>query len=328
MKAILKMISFIAGCFIILLMAIASNSKWMGECQEYFPNPYRYGDLYLLSTMPGFRTKGEPDPVPSGKPKNENVVLTIVGDSYTGGFSPDFFAAGTYHFIPWDQIPKKIILDQTKKNILIMECTERNVRWRFLNTNILSIGKDPVSLEEDDGSHINLAAEDNLQFMLTHLEWELPLKELKTNIYLNWFGKFSSMVDKPDGSGRLFLSETVDPQNPNSSFSTVGDDEIKKIVDCMNKEYDDLRAMGFDEVYISLVPNSSSLYKKYPLPYNHLIERVEQNPERKFPYIDVYGIFNQKKTHQSLYHINDSHWNTSGKKIWLAKVDSVLDKQK
>lgn len=324
MKTLLKIISFTLGCFIIFLMAIASNSKWIGACEKYFPNPYRYGDLYLASSMPGFRSKGEPDLIPPNRPKNKNITLTVIGDSYVDGFSADFFAAD-YRCFTWSEIPRKIPpLDPGKRNILIIECTERNVRWRFLSTDILSIGTNPEPAEEG-AANIELAAEDNLQFMLTHLEWQLPFKELKTSIYLNYFDKFSPMVDKPDGSGRLYLKETVDPESGASAFNPVSDDEIKKIVAGLNQICSEHRALGFDEIYVSLIPNTSSIYKKTNLPYNHLIERIEESPEAEFECIDVYKTFITKK--KSLYHINDTHWNSSGKAIWLEKVDSVLNKK-
>lgn len=325
MKTVLKILSFTVGCFIILLMAVASNSKWMGQSEKHFPNPYRYGDLYLLSSMPGFRSKGEPDLIPPNRQKNDSITLTVIGDSYVDGFDPEFFAAD-YRCFSWGEIPRKISpLDPNKRNILIVECTERNIRWRFLNTDILSIGTNPQQIHEEGGGNIELAAEDNLQFMLTHQEWQLPFKELKTSIYLNCFDKFSPMVDKPDGNGRLYLKETVDPESAASGFNAVSEEEIKKIVESLNQICREHRALGFDEVYISLVPNTSSLYKKTNLPYNHLIERIEESPEAEFECIDVYKTFITKN--KSLYHINDTHWNSSGKAIWLEKVDSLLNKK-
>ncbi|CAN5792154.1 hypothetical protein BH11BAC7_BH11BAC7_02030 [soil metagenome] len=321
----MKIISFTLGCFFILLMAIASNSKWMGTCEKYFPNPYRYGDLYLLSSMPGFRTKDDVAFVSPPRAKNNNITLTIIGDSYVEGFVPENFSAGEYRFIPWGEIPHKVQpLDGSKRNILILESTERNVRWRFISQDILSIGTNAPRAEES-GSNVHLAAEDNLQFMLTHLEWQLPFKEAKTKIYLDCFGKFSTMVDKPDGSGRLYLNETVDTASGSSSFARINDDEINRIVGWLNTECATLQAMGFDEVYVSFIPNASSLYKKTSFPYNHLIERIEDSPQAQFKTIDVYKTFKTKK--ESLYQVNDSHWNGSGKKIWWMKIDSLLNNQ-
>ena len=321
MKLFLKLISFTIGCCIIVILAVAGNSKWLDASAKYIPSPYRYGDLYLLSSMPGYKIKIQSTIKSPVTTQNKNTTLTLIGDSYSDKFDSTLFNSGSYHFIHWDNIPDTIpALDGNKKNILIIETTERSVRWRFTKNNLLTIGKkmEPTTQVSD----IELSAEVNLQYMLTHLDWELPFKELKASIYLKYFDKFNEMVSKPDGSGRLYLNETLDPGNSFSSFNPVDDTEIKSLVENLDATSAQLSALGFDEVYVSIIPNAASIYKRSDLPYNHLIERIQQHPEVKFKYIDVYGSF--KKEKNSVFLCNDSHWNDLGKMIWLIKTNNLL----
>lgn len=320
MKIFFKTISLTLGCCIIILLAIASNSRWFNASAKYIPSPYRYGDLYLLSSMPGYKIKNHSKLKPPFSTRNKNTTLTVIGDSYTEHFDSSLFNFYSYHFIHWDKLPDTIpVLDSTKRNILIIESTERYVRWRFKMNNLLSIGKKKQQVREEPA--LQLAAETNLQYMLTHLDWELPFKELKTSIYLNYFDKFSTMVSKPDGTGRLYLNETIDPQNSSSSFNPVDDVEIKIIVENINKLCEQLSNLCFDEVYVSIIPNAASIYKKSDIPYNHLLERIQQHPGAKFKFINVYEDFKQEK--KSVFHCNDSHWNALGQMIWLKKINNL-----
>ena len=324
MKTILKIISFLTGCCFVLLLAVGSYSKWFSVFMNDVPSPYRYGDLYLSSGMPGYRIKLDQSKLTSSIiDQNKNSTLTIIGDSYLDNLDPSFFYTADYHFIHWDRLPDTIpALDSTKKNILIIESTERYIRWRVKQNNLLAIGeKAKPNAQEVSGASIELQAEDNLQYMLTHLDWELPFKELKTSIYLNYFDKFSPLVAKPDGSGRLYLNETVDPENNASSYNPVKDDEIKSIVENINRISADLSALGFD-VYISIIPNAASIYKNWDHPYNHLIERIEQHPDVKFKYIDIFQSLKDEKN--SVFYTNDSHWNNFGKMMWLVKTNKLL----
>src|ERR1019366_3251059 len=320
MKTLLKLISFIGGCLIVIVIAVASNSAWMNACEQYIPSPYRYGDLYLLSNMPGYKIKIQTKIKSPIITQNENTTLTVIGDSYTVNLNSSFFNAGTYHFIHWDKIPDTIApLDHTKKNIAIIESTERNIRWIFTKNNLLAIGKKSKQVIE---SHIDLSAENNLQYMLTNLDWELPFKEFKTYIHLKYFDKLSTMVTQAHGTGRLYLNETIDPKNSSSSFNPVENKEVASLVENLNKISKELSELGFNEVYISMIPNSASIYKKSHPQYNHLIERIQQYPEVKFKFINVYEPFKHEKN--SVFECNDSHWNALGKQIWVFKINQLL----
>lgn len=322
MNVFVKFIFFCMGCLIIWVLAIASHSEWFDKYADLFPNMYRYGDLYLQTNMPGFRIKDR-KVKPVINRKNQHTTLTVVGDSYTQHFDSSYFSCGTYHFIHYNSIPDTIPpLDTTQRNIIIIECTERHARMRFANSTFLATGKKRFVKRP---AEIELLAENQLQALLTHYDWQLPFKELKTRIYLNTFDRFSEMVAKPNEEGRLYLKVTLDPNEMGSSFERIENSEIKRLVENMNKINDSLSEMGFDEIYFTIIPNSASIYRlqKEP-PYNHLIERLQTDSSAHFKAIDVYDSF--KNTTISVYKCNDTHWNELGKMIWLIKVNKLINR--
>ncbi|MCW3084867.1 MAG: hypothetical protein JWP12_2233 [Bacteroidetes bacterium] len=325
MKTILKIVSFCTGCFFVFLLAIGSYSAWFEEVQHHVPSPYKYGDLYLLSNLKGYRVdvKSQKLPAPAYQ-KQKNTALTIIGDSYLASLDSSYFNAGKYTFIHWNSIPDTIqALDKSKKNILIVESTERYIRWRFIKDQLLTINNNRYLKTE--APEIKLMAEDNLQYMLTHFGWEAPFKELKTRIYLNEFNRYTDMVTRPDSSGRLYLNETVDPKNSASSFAEVPDSEVENMVQNLNKVSAQLMQCGFDEVCFSIIPNAASVYKNWEKPYNHLIERIENHPKTQFKFIDIYTELKQEKN--SVFYFNDSHWNHLGVMHWIIKANKQLNKK-
>ena len=323
MKRILKIIAFLVGCMFVFLLAIGSSSALMTKFESCFPNPYRYGDLYMLSNTPGFRIKHSPIVKPIITNKKTETALTIIGDSYTQHFDSSFFSSGTYNYIHWNAIPDTVTLDSNKINILIIESAERYIRWRFIKKTLLSIGTNNTK-QSSEPNVIKLSAEENLQFMLNNFDWELSFKELKTNIQLTLFDRFSKTVAKPNGSGRLFLSETTDPENTASSFIQIPDSEIKELVSNLNAVTNQLKEIGFDKVYISIIPNAVTIYNTENLPYNQLIPRIQNDTNVHFKFIDLLQPFTKEQ--HAVFLCNDSHWNELGKMIWLKQVNSIIDK--
>ena len=89
---------------------------------------------------------------------------------------------------------------------------------------------------------------------------------------------------------------------------------------CIQALFDRAVNLGFDEVYLSVIPNKSSLLIKDDPAYNHLIERIEGHPELQIPLISVWKAF----TEQNYYQKGDSHWNCAGQKIWVDAVNERL----
>ena len=99
MKRFFKIIAFLIGCIFIFLIAIGTSPVLLKKFDRYFPNPFRYGDLYMLSNMPGYRVKKTKEVKPKITHQNKETTLTIIGDSYTQHFDSDCFSSGDYHFI-------------------------------------------------------------------------------------------------------------------------------------------------------------------------------------------------------------------------------------
>ena len=79
---------------------------------------------------------------------------------------------------------------------------------------------------------------------------------------------------------------------------------------------------GFDEVYLSIIPNKVSILSPDMGKYNQLIERVQSDLNLKIPVIDTYSDF--KKNPTKYYLKSDSHWTCEGRDIWLDKVNNIL----
>ena len=80
---------------------------------------------------------------------------------------------------------------------------------------------------------------------------------------------------------------------------------------------------GFDDVYLSIIPNKVSILSPELGNYNHLIERIQKDERLETPIIDTYSIF--KKSPQKYYLKSDTHWTCDGREVWLQKVNIILN---
>ncbi|GAB3961744.1 hypothetical protein GCM10028805_61320 [Spirosoma harenae] len=108
----------------------------------------------------------------------------------------------------------------------------------------------------------------------------------------------------------------------NSSFSELSDDEVDTLVTNINLTADHYRQLGFDEVFLSIIPNKASILETDRNDYNHLIERIQNNSHLKVQTINTYEAF--KQSPKSPYLKGDTHWNLEGRAIWLNLVRSKL----
>lgn len=308
-----------------------STAKWLFE-HHYISDDYRYGDLYRLSNLSAFRVPVEKCPTPVAS-ASTNTNLYLIGDSFTekerleknhfkglASFHRYFIADTTY-----------INLDSTKKNILIIETVERHARERFANVySNLRIGENlgKISLQNKENS-VKKAISISIPYstqrhegILFSSDFFLTIKELKA--WFNWkvLGRIDEKVRlSKDGKHILYYLD-AQPRGINSCFDKVEDTEINKIVDNLNQTYEYYKKMGFDEVYLTIAPNKTSILASDLGKYNHLIERIQQHPKLQMPYFDVYTPFKNSK--KMLYDIGDTHWNCEGKQIWLDMVNAQL----
>ncbi len=80
--------------------------------------------------------------------------------------------------------------------------------------------------------------------------------------------------------------------------------------------------MGFNEVYLSIIPNKVSILAPNLGDYNYVLERIQQHPDLKAKYLDIYSIF--KKQSQKVYSKSDTHWNCNGSSIWQGVVNDIF----
>ena len=105
-------------------------------------------------------------------------------------------------------------------------------------------------------------------------------------------------------------------------FTPLPDPDLNAYVDSLNQTYDRYRALGFAGVYLSIIPNKTTLLDPGLGHYNHLIERVQQHPRLRMPVVDVYGVY--RNAREPIYALSDSHWNCRGRALWLQTVNRQL----
>ncbi|MFN3489444.1 MAG: hypothetical protein ACK4YV_09935, partial [Emticicia sp.] len=108
-----------------------STAKWLHE-KGITKDDYRYGDLYRMSNLAQFKEPLEQCPVPQNLPSG-NTSLIIMGDSFTEKERIEknhFKGLSSYNrYFITDTVNVK--LDESKRNILIIETVERHFRERF-----------------------------------------------------------------------------------------------------------------------------------------------------------------------------------------------------
>jgi hypothetical protein len=162
------------------------------------------------------------------------------------------------------------------------------------------------------------------------LIWDYPsisgIKEFKADINFKLFGSINYYVRPSKKIRQLYFTPTIDTVDVMSSFRLVTDEEKDSIVSQLNRLYDAGKKAGFKDIYLTIVPNPVSVlepnYEGFN--YNRLLERVQQSPDLKVPYIDLMNDFNRLK--QTVYSQTDSHWNWTGAYFWLDKFNNMLYK--
>lgn len=305
-------------------------AKWLFE-NHITKDDYRYGDLYRLSNLAQFRVPVETC-VATKITKTPNVSLILLGDSFTekGRIDSSNFKASNYQrfFITDTSFTK---LDTTQKNILIIETVERHFRERFAkpykNLQLTDNQKVRSKIQQETFLQKALAYEvsyntERHETLLFSSDFFLTFKEWKA--WLNWklFGKIDEKVIlSKDGKHILYYLD-AQPSGITSSFDKISDTEINILVQNVNSTYNYYKNLGFDEVYLSIIPNKTSILAPDLGQYNHLIERIQHSNALMMPYLDVYTPIKNSKV--LLYDTGDTHWNCQGKQIWIDNVNHKL----
>lgn len=297
----------------------------------------RNGDLYKLSNLKEFKIKKEPCNFPQKNDAESNIDLYLLGDSFGEMLSSDVFNnIRAYNYIHWnDKITLPLKTD--RKNVLILECVERNLVMRYSNPvdmdNIIvnpSVTHTKLIQDYKVGlsAYFKLKAEQNLNQLLFQDPVSAHFKELKAAINQKWFNRIDPGVVLSSNGQFLFLKETVDSSSSNinmqSSFRPIADSIVLRIVNTLNEVAAHYKTLGFDEVIFAPLPNKVSLAEPGMGKYNELIKRILSHPKLSVTSIDAFEIF--KGQAETFYYRNDTHWNCEGVKRWGIALNNILIK--
>ena len=307
---------------------------------------WKYGDIYGLCYLPQY--KFILDPFPQYKKINESLTnrkLYIIGDSFLADknlnytieqFDEIIFLDRRFNFGP-------IRLDCTKQNYLIMEFAERylndydiaktpEVRWKKNTVNHkLNFNQNPNTNPVNFNIKLSLWGRlnkiifnkdlsRNIELLLFDDKLFTPFKEAKSALNYYLLGRVSKEVAISTDKKRLFLDITVDTTNIQSAFKFKTDHDINKIANNLNTAKAYYQSIGFKEVFLSIIPNSVSIYDDKRMKYNHLLQRVELHCDLK-----LISLFTRYKAeNRNLYHLSDAHWNPHGFDIWIQETNKVM----
>ena len=338
-------LAFLAASGALLVVALSPPMQRWFDQHGFIPNQYSYGDLYNLSNVPHFK---EIDIVENGdlteadKPAKRlpDVDLYTLGDSFTN--IDTSFYAGNRNFHRWvgNRIPLEVTLDTTKKNILVVQVIERVLQERmyspeyesmFISGGFVPKGTMTGPTQPDIspmmpepatswwlarfGEQIN----QRIEFLVFNGALSTYFKEAKAELLFHLFGRTIGTAVSRDKK-HMFYNVEVDTTSNYSSFRSITNQRLDTLVDNLNTLRRGYLKMGFNEVYICLVPNKVTILDPNYGPYNHQIERLEANPRLELPVISTIDTLRQ---HPDWYHLGDGHWNKHGKRFWLRRVNQV-----
>lgn len=335
--------------YIILLIVCL---LWVGGCSKtvmhllyetaVIPDDYRYGDLYRLSNLAQFKDPVLPCPPRTLTPDSAHTHLYVIGDSFTEPerVSKQDVPVSYFKRVQWDK-KDTVQLDPSAHNVLLIESVERHFRehaaaiplspiaienlFVVADTNrtpgpepiSLSWGKQLVELVHSKG------IEERLETVLFSHDLFLWIRELKAALTLRTFGRVSPTVSLSPDQQHIFTGLDTDTTNRlNAGTSPLPEQELNGLIQTINETAARYQSAGFDRVILSIIPNKSTILAPNPA-YNHLIERVQRHPKLNVPVVDAYTLYRQR-THQPLYALGDSHWNCTGRAIWLDELAKKL----
>lgn len=306
-----------------------SVSHWLYEI-GVIVEEYRFGDLYRLSPLPQFKQAPPVCPSANRSSDTASTHLYIIGDSFTEPerMEKSDFRVSHYQRASWGH-QQRIQLDPTKRNVLLIESVERHVREHFeypvrefvveSDTNRTPVQQPTFFERISSGFHFGKDVEERLEATLFSHDWAFWFKERKASLTLNWFDRTSSKVSLSQDKKQLFLKLDTDTTlKIVSSFSGLTDRETTILADSVNATATYYRRLGFNAIYLSIIPNKASILETHRSDYNHLIERLQTNPRLVVPTINIYDVF--KHAPVSPYLKSDTHWTCEGRAIWLERA--------
>ncbi len=275
----------------------------------------------------------------AGDTGTSNTVLYMIGDSYSYAIADTAFSGlcgYNYYNRYFDNYCHP---DPKKKNILVIEVSERFIRDFFSDYRLYDHLKDStikevsvIRLQQSIcyagllpqfsmDSLFNKNINQNLEFNLFNYQFMSPVFELKAalNYYLFQRTLNAGVVISKDKK-YLFFGPTLSSSFNTSSYFPLQSGEGRNIVNHLNGIYDHYKEMGFAEVYVSIIPNPCTIIQ--PAGYNNLIPDLQQDSALRMKTLDVYSRF--KNTQADVYKHADTHWNMTGKQLWINMINEMI----
>lgn len=326
---------------IAIFLWLQAYSPLIYKSTGLFPDDYRYGDLYRLSYLPEFKEKATKCTTVKTEISKQNTNLFIIGDSFTEAerVSKNDFDVTNYTYTHWAK-QSDIQLDTNKRNILILETVERTFKEHFSQKaeNFIIEGfqkkhekttktwKQKIKEKAIDIAKFIFpkGIEERLEHTLFNYDFFLRFRESKAALNHKIFGRIEHKVVLSKNEKSIFYFEEADSTNEHSAFYPVSQEEIDRFVLNINETRKAYLKAGFDEVYLSVIPNKVSILSPDLGNYNRLIQRIQADKRVETPIIDTYSDF--VKSPNKIYLKSDTHWSCTGRDIWLEKVNKILKK--
>ncbi len=300
---------------------------------------YRYGDLFNLSHLPGFKEEMVKcrSELTVSKQSPRPLHLYVLGDSFLEPQRVDSsdFIADQYHFIKWGN-SMHFKLDTSATNVVLIECIERHFRQNFETPPVSHFKPDTANFVEKwkmtrtwMGKIDNFLSSDRvgsqIGLLLTANSYGLKFKELKSSLNYHVFDRPESSVTISEGDRDIvYYLDTDTLKFPHTSgFSRISQSRIDSVVNSLNTTRQELLAMGFDHLIFSVIPNKSTIVMPDYGVYNRLIERVQSHPGLEVPYVSVIDEYRALGRNAFLH--SDSHWTCDGRLVWLRKFNESLN---
>jgi hypothetical protein len=305
------------------------------------------GDLASMSYLDNVRRFQEKADFNFQKPADDtgsrNIDLYVYGDSYLESIPDTAFGyINSYHFGRRNYYDLLYNLDPHKKNILIIEIGERFARIEFELQDMFNHAKkkEPASSFLQLSNHpviyagfpnlsmfFNPDINRNLEFNLFGYRFWDQVKLTKASLTYHLFKRAGGDAIVSDDGSRLFLKQTMAEHDRLSSYYPFDERELHGMFVNLNAYRDHYKAEGFDEVYLSIIPNPVSILQP-GAHYNNLIPQLQQTDSiRGLHIIDMYTPFKKDQNPGRLFLLGDTHWSHQGIQIWLNDVNEELKKQ-
>lgn len=326
--------------FLAIYLWLHAYSPLVYKSSRLFPDDYRNGDLYHLSYLPQFKEKLQPCSPAKSVSSKSKVNLFVIGDSFTEAQRVDKndINALNYTNIHWSN-QTDIQLDTNIRNVLILETVERTFKDHFSQeVNQFRLEKNEEKVENKK-SWKRIVKENIIQTMafifpekdgieqrfessLFSYDLFLTFREIKATMNNTFFDRVERKVILSNDKKSIFFSEESLPTDSHSAFYPFSEAERTLLIQNINAARKKYLQAGFDEVYLSIIPNKVSILAPDLGKYNHLIEQIQADSSLEIPIIDTFSDF--RKNPSKYYLKSDSHWTCEGRDIWLNKVNKIL----